>query len=156
VAILPTTRESPTKQSTYRMTDRADWTADNACAVDTTPASAVIQSVAFTGLHRRSAFLRQRPVLGDVEESGLGVAMLVLPAGDGCAGRIVELSADLGFVPEPGQIALHLATLRLGEAHLILGLLSRLGCRICGCLRFARDSAQTGFGASYAGEDSYD
>jgi hypothetical protein len=91
------------------MTDRVEWTADNACAVYTTPSSAMVHVVVFTVLHRRSAFLQQRLVLGDVEKSGRGLAMLVLPAGYGCAGRIVELSADLGFVTEPGQIALHFA-----------------------------------------------
>lgn len=64
-------------------------------------------------------------MLGGVEEAAGRIAVLLLPAADGVARRIVELPVDLGVEPEPGQPTLHLATLRRSEADLIFGLLRR-------------------------------
>ena len=61
----------------------------------------------------RRAFAQQRLVLRGVEEARLGIGVLLLPVRDGVAGRVVELSVDLGAEPEAGQTALHFATLRL-------------------------------------------
>src|SRR4051812_22440366 len=83
--------------------------------------------------------VRQRLVLAGVEESGRRVAILLLPARDGRASRFIERPIDLRVKPEPGQPALHVTALGLGEADLLLGL---LGCfagsdgRIGGCRCF--------------------
>src|SRR5579863_384652 len=95
-------------------------------------------------------------MLRGVEEAGLRIAVFLLPALDGGAGRFVELSVDLGVKPELGQPTLHIATLRLGEADLIFGFLICIvgeGRRIDGCRYFAGSNAQTGFSSVRAGDD---
>jgi hypothetical protein len=56
---------------------------------------------------RRDPFAQQRLVLRGVEEARLGISVFLLPAPDGVAGRVVELSVDLGAEPESRQTALH-------------------------------------------------
>jgi hypothetical protein len=58
--------------------------------------------VGFAGLDARDALVQQHPVLLRVEEAGLRIAVLLLPACDGDPCRIVKLSVDLGFEPELG------------------------------------------------------
>src|SRR5450759_260224 len=62
-------------------------------------------------------------MLKRVEKAGLGIAACALPARNDGAGRLVELSVDLGIEAETGQPALHVATLALVEAELIFGFL---------------------------------
>src|ERR1700682_624282 len=98
-------------------------------------------------------------MLQRVEEAGLGIAACPLPARDDGAGRLVELSVDLGVEAETGQPALQVATLSLVEADLIFGFLSRFvgkGRRIDGCRQVAGGRVQTGFGSIRTDENSKD
>ena len=98
-------------------------------------------------------------MLRRIEESGPGIAACPLPARDDGAGRLIELSVDLGVEAETGQPALHVATLSLVEAYLIFGFLGRLlgkGRRIDGCQQVAVDRARTGFGNICTDEKSQD
>src|ERR1700694_3958181 len=94
-----------------------------------------------------------------VEETSLGIVACRLPARDDGAGRLVELSVDLGVEAETGQPALHVATLSLVEPDLIFGFLSCLlgkGRRIGGCRQVAGGRARTGFGSIRTDENSQD
>src|SRR5450759_1591034 len=96
-------------------------------------------------------------MLKRVEKAGLGIAARALPARDDGAGRLVELSVDLGVEAETGQPALHFATLCLVEADLIFGLLICFvasGSRIGGCRQVADGRARTGFGSICTDENS--
>ena len=100
-------------------------------------------------------------MLQRVEEAGLGIAACRLPARDDGAGRLVELSVDLGVEAETGQPALHVATLSLVEADLILGFLScsrfvGKGRLIDGCRQVAVGRARTGLGSICTDENSQD
>jgi hypothetical protein len=85
--------------------DRANWTAGTTRIVSTAPATTAVLMVGLAGLRR--AFAQQRLVLRGVEEARHGIGVLLLPARDGVAGRVVELSVDLGAEPESRQTALH-------------------------------------------------
>src|ERR1700693_5308846 len=94
-----------------------------------------------------------------VEEAGLGIAACPLPTRDDGAGRLVELSVDLGVEAETGQPALHDATLSPVEADLIFGFLSCFvgkGRRIGGGRQVAGGRARTGFGSICTDENSQD
>src|SRR5450631_2667516 len=96
-------------------------------------------------------------MLERVEEAGLGIAARPLPARDDGAGRLVELSVDLGVEAETGQPALHIATLCLVEADLIFGFLVCFvasGSRIDGCRQVADGRAWTSFGSICTDENS--
>src|ERR1700730_9622570 len=96
-------------------------------------------------------------MLQRIEEAGPGIAACSLPARDGGAGRLVELSVDLGVEAETGQPALHVATLSLVEADLMYGFLSCFvgkGRRIDGCRLVADGRARTGFGSIRTDENS--
>src|SRR5258706_15976255 len=96
-------------------------------------------------------------MLQRVEEAGPGIAACLLPAPDDGAGRLVELSVDLGVEAETGQPALHVATLSLLEADLIFGLLSCLvgeDHRIDGCRQVTDGRARTGFYSIRTDENS--
>src|ERR1700676_3106168 len=98
-------------------------------------------------------------MLQRVEEAGQGIAACPLPARDDGAGRLVELSVDLGVEAETGQPALHVATLSLVEADLIFGFLScfiGIGRLIDGCRQVAGGRARTGFGSIRTDENSQD
>src|SRR5882672_12955130 len=98
-------------------------------------------------------------MLQRVEEAGLGIAACLLPAHDDGAGRLVELSVDLGVEAETSQPALHVATLSPVEADLIFGFLSCFvgnGRRIDGCRQVADGRARTGFGSICTDEKSQD
>src|ERR1700692_392070 len=98
-------------------------------------------------------------MLQRVEEASLGIAACRLPARDDGAGRLVEPSVDLGVEAEPGQPALHVATLSLAESYPIFGFLSCLkgkGRRIDGCQQVAVGRARTGFGNICTDENSQD
>src|SRR5471030_1243927 len=96
-------------------------------------------------------------MLERVEETGLGIAACRLPARDDGAGRLVELSVDLGVEAETGQPALHVPTLCLVDADLIFGFLSCFvgsGRRLDGCRQVAGGRARTSFGGVRADENS--
>jgi hypothetical protein len=117
---------------------------------------ATVLAVGFASLLRG---VRQRLVLGGVEEASRRVAVLFLPARDGRARRFVERPIDLRVEPEPGQPTLHVAALCLGEADLSLCLLGRFvgrDCRIGGRQRFAGRAAQTSLGKVRAVDDRQD
>src|ERR1700722_3069282 len=94
----------PSEQSAHHAADQADWTANSTTVVvSTTPAATtghmvVIELVAAagTGVRGRDAFGQQRVMLKRVEEASPGIAARALPARDGGAGRLVELSIDPG------------------------------------------------------------
>src|ERR1700688_4675223 len=98
-------------------------------------------------------------MLQRVEEAGLGIASCRLPARNHSAGRVVELSVDLGVEAEAGQSALHVATLSLVEADLIFGFLSgsvSKDRRIDGCHEVAVGRTRTRFGNICTDENSQD
>src|ERR1700686_3498458 len=98
-------------------------------------------------------------MLRRVEEAGLGVAACSLPARDDGAGRVVELSVDLGVEAETGQPALHVATLSLVEADLIFGFPGCFvgkGRRIDRYRQVAGGRAQTSFGSIRTYENCQD
>src|SRR2546421_5430586 len=81
-----------------------------------------------TGTRRRCGsdnFAQQRLVLQPVEVAALGIAAGGLPARNHAAGSLIELAGGLGVEAEPGEAALHVASLALVEADLILGGLVR-------------------------------
>ena len=73
------------------------------------------------GRRSRHDLGQQRLVLQRVEIAARGIAAGGLPAGDHGPGRRIELAGDLGVEAEPGKAALHVATLALVEADLVLG-----------------------------------
>src|SRR4051812_16643086 len=88
-------------------------------------------------------------MLRRAEKPSVGIAAGRLPTCDDGAGRLVEPSIDLAVEAEPGQPALHVATLCLVETDLIFGFLSTLlddGGRIGGSQQFAVGHARAGFG----------
>src|ERR1700687_201520 len=98
-------------------------------------------------------------MLQRVEETSLGIVACPLPPHDDGAGRVVELSVDLGVEAETGQPALHIATLSLVEADLIFGFLSCFvgkGRRIDGCRQVAGGRARTCSGSIRTDENSQD
>src|SRR6266480_5385118 len=98
-------------------------------------------------------------MLQRVEEAGVGIAACPLPARDGGAGRLVELSVDPSVEAKTGQPALHGASLSLVEADLIFGFRSCFvgkGRRIDGCRQVAGARAQTSFGSIRTDENSQD
>jgi len=98
-------------------------------------------------------------MLERVEEAGLGIAAGALPAHDDGAGRLVELSVNLGVKAETGQPALHGTSLSPVEADLIFVFLSCFvgkGRRIVGYRQIAGGRAQTGFGSIRADKNSQD
>jgi hypothetical protein len=98
-------------------------------------------------------------VLRGIEEARLGIGVLLLPARDGVAGRVVELSVDLGAEPESSQTALHFATVHLAQADPIFSSPVRHvgeGRRVDGRRRLARGGVQTRLSRMRAGNESDD
>ena len=96
-------------------------------------------------------------MLKRVEEASPGIAARSLPARDGGAGRLVELSIGLGVEPESGQPPLHVATLPLVESDLSFGFASCLvgkALRIDGCRHVADGRARTRFGSIRTDENA--
>jgi hypothetical protein len=83
------------------MAKNANRAAYDTGTVGTTSGSTTILMVGFASLPRRCTFVQQRLALRGVEETGLGIAMLVLPAGDDGSGGIIELASDLEVKSEP-------------------------------------------------------
>src|SRR4029077_8591657 len=113
--------------------------------------------VGFAALRR--AFAQQRLVLRGVQEARLGIGAFLLPAPDGVAGRVVELSVDPGAEAESGPTALHVATVVLAQADPIcsspVGQVGE-GRRVDGRRRLARGGVQTRLGRIRAADDSQD
>ena len=108
------------EHSAHHAADHAKWSA-RATGIANTTSATVPMVVGFAGLRRYDAFVQQRLLLLRVEVGGLGIVVFLLPARDGAAGRIVELSADLSVEPELAQPALNFATRCLGQTDLIFG-----------------------------------
>src|SRR3954454_12980765 len=96
------------------------------------------------GRRGRDDLAQQRLVLQLVEVAALGIAAGGLPARDHAAGGRIELASGLGVEAEPGEAALHVATLALVEADLILGGL--VGFLLEGCGIDARGQVAGGIG----------
>src|SRR5690242_11402017 len=84
--------------------------------------TATATMVDFGGVRRRT-LAQQRLMLRSGEKASLGIAVLVLPARDGVSVGVVERPAvHVGVKPKASQPALHLQTLRPGQADLIFAL----------------------------------
>src|SRR5665213_243605 len=99
---LPIPRECPwlPEQSANRAADGANWTANTAGTVGTTPMPMMILIVGFPGLARKAGFFQESRMLRGVKEAGFRIPAFVLPACDGGPGRFIELSVDLGVKSE--------------------------------------------------------
>ena len=134
--------------------NQCNWTASTVVMACTTAATAGRPVIGFVwainaGARCRNRLGQQRLMLRRAEEPGVGITASRLPTCDDGAGRLVEPSIDLGIEAEPGQPALHVATLCLVKADLILGFLSALldnFGRIGGGQQLAVGHARAGFG----------
>src|SRR5579862_3942233 len=105
------------------------------------PAATTFCAVGLAIFRRVSAFVHQRLMLRRIEKTGLGIAVLLLPARNRIAGLIVEFSGGLGVETEPRQPALHVAALCPGKSDLIFALLRAfIGqcCCVGRCRNFTR------------------
>jgi hypothetical protein len=66
------------------------------------PASTMVLMIGSACLDRSGAFVQQRRMLRGAEKPGLRITVFLLPARDSGAGRLVELSVDLGIKPQFG------------------------------------------------------
>src|SRR5579863_10448454 len=115
--------QSAAEYSAHDVTDRPDRASNAAAAGMVRAAVTTIRTVGLAVFRRVSAFVRQRLMLRRVEKTGLGIAVLLLPARNRIAGLIVEFSGNLGVETEPRQPTLHVAALCPGKSDLVFALL---------------------------------